>query len=376
MKNQKLNRQLNRLYKSNGFFFWLILFTAVFIRCFMFGKVPGGINADEVSIGYDAWALLNYGVDRNLSEFPVHLIAWGSGQNALYAYLSMPFIYLFGLNMVTVRLTNLIFGIISVFMVYFLVKKLFDKNTALTAMFLTAISPWHIMLSRWGLESNLFPALYLIAVTLFVYGMDNPRLLLLSSAVFALSLYSYGTAYFTVPVTCLVLFVYLIRKKSVSAKYLTLGIAIFTVIAFPILIFLMINKLHLIENSVDLGFFTVPKMTTEARVDTAINHGLSLHTVKIALQNMYRFLIVQDDGLLLNIIKGFGIVYLISLPFTAIGLFVTAKKEKPFGAHYFYVVYVRIIALFYVLRPKYQPNKYNLSACYSFHRRGSELLRR
>lgn len=70
--------------------FMLIFLLAAVLRLWAFGTVPGGLNQDEASIGYDAWSILYYGIDRNGIRLPVHLIAWGSGQNALYAYLSMP----------------------------------------------------------------------------------------------------------------------------------------------------------------------------------------------------------------------------------------------------------------------------------------------
>ena len=49
--------------------------------------LPGGLNQDEASAGYDAYAIFKYGIDRNGIRYPVHLVAWGSGQNALYSYL-------------------------------------------------------------------------------------------------------------------------------------------------------------------------------------------------------------------------------------------------------------------------------------------------
>src|SRR5512138_1804117 len=73
----------------------------VVARIVGFGGTPPGLNQDEASIGYESWSLLNYGIDRNGVHWPVHLVSWGSGQNALYAYLAMPFVA-FGLTPLTV----------------------------------------------------------------------------------------------------------------------------------------------------------------------------------------------------------------------------------------------------------------------------------
>ena len=55
-------------------------------------SLPLGLNQDEASAGYDAWAILSYGIDRCGNALPVLLESWGSGQNALLSYLAMPFI--------------------------------------------------------------------------------------------------------------------------------------------------------------------------------------------------------------------------------------------------------------------------------------------
>ncbi|MEN3187139.1 MAG: hypothetical protein ABDK92_11055, partial [Atribacterota bacterium] len=94
----------------------------IFVRFFLLGVIPPGLNQDEASIGYDAWALLHYGIDRNGFHNPVHFVSWGSGQNALYAYLSMPFIRLFGLNVFSVRFLNALIGCLSLFLFYDLMK--------------------------------------------------------------------------------------------------------------------------------------------------------------------------------------------------------------------------------------------------------------
>lgn len=43
--------------------FSVFLLLGIFIRVWRFGAVPGGINQDEAFAGYEAWALLNFGLD-------------------------------------------------------------------------------------------------------------------------------------------------------------------------------------------------------------------------------------------------------------------------------------------------------------------------
>lgn len=65
----------------------LLIGLAVFLRFFMLGKAPVGINIDEAGCGYDAWCIANFGVDRFWYRLPVYFVNFGQGQNALYTYL-------------------------------------------------------------------------------------------------------------------------------------------------------------------------------------------------------------------------------------------------------------------------------------------------
>jgi len=196
---------------------FIIITIGSIVRLVLIGSVPPGLNQDEASIGYDAYAILHYGIDRNGIHNPIHLIAWGSGQNALYAYFSMPFIYLLGLTPLTTRAVSIIFGIIGLLAFYYLVKRLSNnKHLGLISMFLLAISPWHIMMSRWGLESNLFPSLVLLSVLLLIVSYQRYKYFPVACGLFALSLYAYGTAYFFIPVFLLLVLIYSFLCKKFS----------------------------------------------------------------------------------------------------------------------------------------------------------------
>ena len=79
-------------------------------RLIALASLPAGLNQDEASALYDAWAILNYGVDRNMNRLPVLLVSWGSGQNALLSYLALPFIALLGPTVWALRLPMALSG--------------------------------------------------------------------------------------------------------------------------------------------------------------------------------------------------------------------------------------------------------------------------
>jgi len=181
----------------------------VMVRLIFLGSMPNGFNQDEASIGYDAYSILNFGIDRNGIPNPIHLIAWGSGQNALYAYFCMPFIHFLGLNVLSIRLVSALFGSISLVVFYLLVKEISNKKIALLSMFLLAICPWGIMSSRWALESNLFPPMFLIGLYLLILSFKHNRVFLLASMILASCFYAYGTSYFFLPLFLTITLIYI-----------------------------------------------------------------------------------------------------------------------------------------------------------------------
>jgi predicted membrane-bound mannosyltransferase len=182
---------------------WLlivILCVGVGVRLYAFGSFPPGLNQDEASTGYDAWALLHYGIDRHGFHDPVIFVSWGSGQNALYAYLAIPFFLLFGVSVSSLRAVNLLAGVLTLPVFYFLVRRTRDKTLALIATFLLAICPWHIVMSRWALEANVFPALFLFGVLFLCRAQTHSRSAYLAAVFLGFSLWAYGPAYLVTPV--------------------------------------------------------------------------------------------------------------------------------------------------------------------------------
>ena len=155
--------------------------------------MPNALNCDEASSGYEAFSILNYGIDRTGNKLPVFLESWGGGQNALLSYLMIPFIAVLGLNTLSIRLPMAILGCISLVILYMLLKKIANKKIAIIGLAFFAICPWHIMKSRWGLESNLFPDLMLIAIYLLIVGLEknNKILYYLAFVIAGLTAYSY-----------------------------------------------------------------------------------------------------------------------------------------------------------------------------------------
>ena len=219
-----------------------ILFIASFLRLYNIFYVPPSASLDEVSIGYNAYSVLKTGGDEYGNKFPLLLRAYDDWRPALYVYLVAPFVQIFGLDVLAVRLPSIILSALTVIATYFLVRELFAKREttlALLSGLLLAISPWHVYISRLGHEANAGFAFVVFATLFFVKTMNNLNnkfYLFISAIFFSLSLYTYQSEKVFVPLLIISLVV-LYRKELLRIKkYFLLSLIIFIIFTVPIFV--------------------------------------------------------------------------------------------------------------------------------------------
>lgn len=305
-----------------------ILVVGALLRFAALSELPAGMNQDEASMGYDAWALANYGVDRNGYTFPVYPVAWGAGHGPFYVYLSMLFIKVFGGSLFVYRLPIALLGIASILILYLTVKLLRSRSTAYIAAFLLAVSPWHIMLSRWGLDANPTPFLVLLAVYFFVlaYQKQRMRFYILSAVSFALSLYAYASAYVVVPILMLISVFFAMKQRRLTVRQLLFSGAAFLLAALPLALFWIINTFHLSE--VNTPFFSIPRLTA-MRSDSVFLpfDNTFLDNVANNLGSLATMLFSYQKTEIYNILKGFNIIYIFTFPLMIAGAIRVLKRS-------------------------------------------------
>ncbi len=314
----------------------IVIIIGIFVRTYKIDKYPNALNVDEASAGYEAFSIMNYGIDRNGKFMPVFLVAWGSGQNALLTYLIIPFIAIFGLTTFAIRLPMAIIGGISLFIFYLLLKRITNKKIATIGLIFLAICPWHIMKSRWGLESNLFPDLILLSIFLIIKGLQDKRKIfqILGYIIAGITAYSYGTSYFFLPLFFIPILYMLVKKKEITIKQAILNLLIIAIISLPIIIFVIINSFDL--PAIKLPFMTIPRM--EVNRYEEVTSIFSSEFIKNSIQNFLgsiNILIAQIDGLEWNSIWPYGTIYIFSSIFTIIGIITAIKSRKEIKYGYF-----------------------------------------
>ena len=299
--------------------FWGILFLAVIVRCIGFGSIPGGINQDEAMGAMDAWALSLYGTDRYGVRFPVHFEAWQIGQmSVLLAYCMIPFIKLLGFNIIAVRLPSLFISCIGVALVYLIGKRLFDGKFALGVMALAAITPWHFMQSRWSLDCNMFPHVFLLAFYLLLRGLEKRRFLYLSMIFFGLTFYCYGIAVYSVTPFLVVYAAWCLRKKQLKFREVLLCVLLFGVTALPEILVMAINLFH--WDTIETPFFTMSHFPESIRGNDILFLNFSFAQLGRNLWAMIKCSFLQLPDHLFNALPAFGPLYHISIPFMTVGI--------------------------------------------------------
>ena len=214
---------MRNVLKRTDKYFWFataIIAAGCAVRLFALGSIPCGLNQDEAFAGYNAWALLHYDVDSSGYHNPVYFTAWGSGMNALESYLMIPFVALFGTGTAVLRLPQALMACLSLICVYDLGKHISGRRFALCAVAVLATSPWHIMMARWALESNLSPAFLLLGLCFFMRGLSRGRWLYASAAAYGFSLYTYATIWPIVPILVLAQAAYALWMKKLRLRNL------------------------------------------------------------------------------------------------------------------------------------------------------------
>ncbi|MEW6491995.1 MAG: glycosyltransferase family 39 protein, partial [Cyanobacteriota bacterium] len=123
--------QINRVIKQIPVHLLLIILVALVLRISFLSTIPNGLYHDEATIGYDSYSLLKTGRSQYGEFLPFFSKAFSDYNESLTRFITVPFVWIFGLNEFAIRLPMAIIGTATVGVLYYLSKELFTKNIAL-----------------------------------------------------------------------------------------------------------------------------------------------------------------------------------------------------------------------------------------------------
>lgn len=305
-----------------------LLLVALILRLWGFGVIPGGMNQDGAMAAVDAAALAKYGTDRFGMHMPVHFTAWGYGQmSVLMSYCMVPFIKVLGLNAWSVRLPILLVSMAGLAALYCLVRKVLGTGEALVLLAFACCNPWHFIQSRWALDCNMLPHMFVLGLAFLIYGVRGKRVSLWVSMVFfALCMYSYGIAFYTVPIFLAILCIYLVLHRLIKPWEVCVCVGIYALLSWPIYMTMFINAFQL--DTVVTPFFTMARFPGSVRSGDILFFSKNIWEQLLNNLNSLVNVYLNGDNLPWNTTRGFGAVSRCFLPFLLLGLFECCRGMK------------------------------------------------
>ena len=319
----------------------IILIFAILIRFININSFPA-INADEAALGYNAYSLIQTGRDEHGVSWPLHFKSFGDYKPGGYVYLALPFIKVLGLNVVAVRLPNLILSILTILFLYKLVLLLSKNNklALITAAVLT-LSPWHIHFSRGAWESSTALSFIVIGTYFFFKSIKEKFIKNFSIFVilYVLSLYIYHSARLIAPLLAITLVILYFKNLVTKLPQILIPIFFGAILALPVMFSFLNNggtaRIGGVGLTADQGPIN--------RANELINHHNNVKLINRGIHNKrilyliswaqkyashfdFNFLCINGDEVPRSKVPEMGQIYLIELPFLILGLIFLLKS--------------------------------------------------
>ena len=296
---------------------------AFLLRTIDLTRVPPGFFADEASYGYNAHLILTTGRDEYGEWVPLFFRAFGDYKLPLFVYLDVPFVAVFGLGELAVRLCSAVLGALTVTAVYVLAKQIFGHELpALAAAALLAVLPWHLMLTRTGFgEVAVLPLPLTLALAAFIRAARTGASFVPAAVLFGLSCYSYRSAWVLLPVLVPILVVLYRRAVLAQGRRALLAGGVLAAMILPIL-------WHLVGGSGD-------RSSDVSIFDARHEHGV-LRTFADQYVSYFELGFLFGDGpddfVLRHYLPGHGVLYLFMGPLIVAGLAGLLLERRRAGA--------------------------------------------
>jgi 4-amino-4-deoxy-L-arabinose transferase-like glycosyltransferase len=221
-----------------------ILLLAAALRLADLERVPPALNVDEAVNAYEAYSLLNTGRDEWGAPWPVTMRTFNDYRRPAIVYSAIPFIAVFDLTIFGIRATAAFWGWLGVLFTYRLARDMFGRQVGVLAGLMLALSPWHIGLSRIGMEGTSLAFLVVAGMWCLWrwYQGRRQRWLIAAGVVWGLSLYTYTPTQALTPLLLLACGVIFFKQLWQQRRATLLGALLFLLVAAPLVYTIVTNE--------------------------------------------------------------------------------------------------------------------------------------
>lgn len=321
----------------------LITILGFSFRIYRITEVPPSLNWDEVSIGYNAYSILKTGRDEWGVKFPVFFKSYGEYKLPVQIYGSIPGIAVFGLNELGVRITPVVYGTMTILVIFFLGRVLLGNAVGLVSAFLIAISPWHLQLTRASFESSFALFWFCLGLWLLIKGFEKGIWWVWAVIPLSISIYTYNAERVFVPIFLVFLMLIFAKQILRSKKYFFLAGILFMLLMIPMVPFIASGqssaRYKLVSIADDPGLVlrineSRGNSTLPGVLPTLI-HNKPVYITKTFLTNYLshfspQFLFLEGAPHKQHHVQGIGELYLFQAPFMLIGIYLVFKKREKY----------------------------------------------
>jgi len=225
-----------------------ITLAAGVLRFWALGDVPFGVHGDEAHAGLDGMRVLREGWIGVYTPSAL-------GQPAGHAYLTAPFLEIFGTSAFSLRLPFALVGLAAVPLAYAVFRLQANRTVATIAAILLATSLWHFHFSRVAHWSITYPTVELLVLLFWTLGMRDGRWrwFILAGATLGLGLYTYNVyPIFVIAFAIWVALYTLLSRRGDKfrpwAMRVTAAAAVSVLVAMPLFIYIADGSNHYFEH--------------------------------------------------------------------------------------------------------------------------------
>jgi len=223
-------QRLRRWISSEWFVLLAVTALAAALRLYALGRLPAGLYHDEAYNGLDALDIIR-------GARPIFFEV-NNGREPLFIYLVGISVALLGRSPLAIRIVSALLGILTVPAAYALARESLGRRVAVLTAVVTALTFWHVNLSRLGLRAVSLPLFIALALWWFVRGLHRGEWynFALAGVCLGFAQYTYVAARFAI-IAFAAMSMYLLSRGKAHVRDVVLFFVVALLVALPLLVY-------------------------------------------------------------------------------------------------------------------------------------------